>query len=234
MTNYATEARRSYLINNFDKILNSLNSLHSTIEAMGLFVNDQVYNYIVKIEPDIRKSPLYKQRFKKMFNDICKEIRRYNNLIYTMNKKRSIVVADITQVMEDELMPYIENLSQIMRDIIRLRSLPSDRAGIAVLMLTISSLAAVSGRIVSAGYEIIREMGGGQGGNPFLFLDIGKIEYLATELSNEIIGGEIQLEEDEARKVSDAMDIFLQKMSDEKIVDKIIEVINETKEEENE
>lgn len=234
MTNYATEARRSYLINNFDKILNSLNSLHSTIEAMGLFVNDQVYNYIVKIEPDIRKSPLYKQRFKKMFNDICKEIRRYNNLIYTMNKKRSMVVADITQVMEDELMPYIENLSQIMRDIIRLRSLPSDRAGIAVLMLTISSLAAVSGRIVSAGYEIIREMGGGQGGNPFLFLDIGKIEYLATELSNEITGGEIQLEEDEARKVSDAMDIFLQEMSDEKIVDKIIEVINETKEEENE
>lgn len=234
MTNYATEARRSYLINNFDKILNSLNSLHSTVEAMGLFVNDQVYNYIVKIEPDIRKSPLYKQRFKKMFNDICKEIRRYNNLIYTMNKKRSMVVADITQVMEDELMPYIENLSQIMRDIIRLRSLPSDRAGIAVLMLTISSLAAVSGRIVSAGYEIIREMGGGQGGNPFLFLDIGKIEYLATELSNEITGGEIQLEEDEARKVSDAMDIFLQEMSDEKIVDKIIEVINETKEEENE
>ena len=234
MTNYATEARRSYLVNNFDKILNSLNSLHSTVEAMGLFVNDQVYNYIVKIEPDIRKSPLYKQRFKKMFNDICKEIRRYNNLIYTMNKKRSMVVADITQVMEDELMPYIENLSQIMRDIIRLRSLPSDRAGIAVLMLTISSLAAVSGRIVSAGYEIIREMGGGQGGNPFLFLDIGKIEYLATELSNEITGGEIQLEEDEARKVSDAMDIFLQKMSDEKIVDKIIEVINETKEEENE
>lgn len=234
MTNYATEARRSYLINNFDKILNSLNSLHSTVEAMGLFVNDQVYNYIVKIEPDIRKSPLYKQRFKKMFNDICKEIKRYNNLIYTMNKKRSMVVADITQVMEDELMPYIENLSQIMRDIIRLRSLPSDRAGIAVLMLTISSLAAVSGRIVSAGYEIIREMGGGQGGNPFLFLDIGKIEYLATELSNEITGGEIQLEEDEARKVSDAMDIFLQKMSDEKIVDKIIEVINETKEEENE
>lgn len=234
MTNYATEARRSYLVNNFDKILNSLNSLHSTVEAMGLFVNDQVYNYIAKIEPDIRKSPLYKQRFKKMFNDICKEIKRYNNLIYTMNKKRSMVVADITQVMEDELMPYIENLSQIMRDIIRLRSLPSDRAGIAVLMLTISSLAAVSGRIVSAGYEIIREMGGGQGGNPFLFLDIGKIEYLATELSNEITGGEIQLEEDEARKVSDAMDIFLQKMSDEKIVDKIIEVINETKEEENE
>lgn len=233
MTNYATEARRSYLVNNFDKILNSLNSLHSTVEAMGLFVNDQVYNYIVKIEPDIRKSPLYKQRFKKMFNDICKEIRRYNNLIYTMNKKRSMVVADITQVMEDELRPYIENLSQIMRDIIRLRSLPSDRAGIAVLMLTISSLAAVSGRIVSAGYEIIREMGGGQGGNPFLFLDIGKIEYLATELSNEITGGEIQLEEDEARKVSDAMDIFLQKMSDEKIVDKIIEVISETKEEEN-
>lgn len=234
MTNYATEARRSYLVNNFDKILNSLNSLHSTVEAMGLFVNDQVYNYIVKIEPDIRKSPLYKQRFKKMFNDIGKEIRRYNNLIYTMNKKRSMVVADITQVMEDELMPYIENLSQIMRDIIRLRSLPSDRAEIAVLMLTISSLAAVSGRIVSAGYEIIREMGGGQGGNPFLFLDIGKIEYLATGLSNEITGGEIQLEEDEARKVSDAMDIFLQKMSDEKIVDKIIEVINETKEEENE
>lgn len=234
MTNYATEARRSYLVNNFDKILNSLNSLHSTVEAMELFVNDQVYNYIVKIEPDIRKNPLYKQRFKKMFNDICKEIRRYNNLIYTMNKKRSMVVADITQVMEDELMPYIENLSQIMRDIIRLRSLPSDRAGIAVLMLTISSLAAVSGRIVSAGYEIIKEMGGGQGGNPFLFLDIGKIEYLATELSNEITGGEIQLEEDEARKVSDAMDIFLQKMSDEKIVDKIIEVINETKEEENE
>lgn len=234
MTNYATEARRSYLINNFDKILNSLNSLHSTVETMGLFVNDQVYNYILKLEPEIKKSPIYKHRVKRMFNDISKEIRRYNSSIYMMDKERSVVVADITQLMEDELMPYIEDLSQIMTDVIRLRQLPPDRVNIAVLALTISSLAAVSGRIVSAGYEIMKEMGGGQGGNPFLFIDIGKIEYLATELSNEITKGEVQLEEDEARKVSDAMDIFLQKMSDEGIVDKIIEVISETNKEENE
>lgn len=234
MTNYATEARRSYLINNFDKILNSLNSLHSTVETMGLFVNDQVYNYILKLEPEIKKSPIYKHRVKRMFNDISKEIRRYNSSIYMMDKERSMVVADITQLMEDELMPYIEDLSQIMTDVIRLRQLPPDRVNIAVLALTISSLAAVSGRIVSAGYEIMKEMGGGQGGNPFLFIDIGKIEYLATELSNEITKGEVQLEEDEARKVSDAMDIFLQKMSDEGIVDKIIEVISETNKEENE
>lgn len=232
MTNYATEARRSYLINNFDKIPNSLNSLHSTVETMGLFVNDQVYNYILKLEPEIRKSPLYKHRVKRIFNDISKEIRRYNSSIYMMDKERSVVVADITQLMEDELMPYIENLSQIMKDVIRLRQLPPDRVNIAVLALTISSLAAVSGRIVSAGYEIMKEMGGGQGGNPFLFIDIGKIEYLATELSNEITKGEVQLEEDEARKVSDAMDIFLQKMSDEGIVDKIIEVLSKTEEEE--
>lgn len=234
MINYAIEARRSYLVNNFEKILSSLNSLHSTVEAMGLFVNDQVYNYIIKIEPEIKKSPVYKHRAKKMFNDIIKEIKRYNSSIYMMNKDRSVVVADITQLMEDELMPYIENLSQIMRDIIRLRKLPSDRTEIAVLMLTISSLAAVSGRIVSAGYEIMKEMGGGQGGNPFLFMDIGKIEYLATELSNDITGGEIELSADDAERVSDAMDVFLQKMSDEKIVDKIIEVISETNEEENE
>lgn len=232
MTNYATEARRSYLINNFDKILNSLNSLHSTVETMGLFVNDQVYNYILKLEPEIKKSPIYKHRVKRMFNDISKEIRRYNSSIYMMDKERSVVVADITQLMEDELMPYIEDLSQIMTDVIRLRQLPPDRVNIAVLALTISSLAAVSGRIVSAGYEIMKEMGGGQGGNPFLFIDIGKIEYLATELSNEITKGEVQLEEDEARKVSDAMDIFLQKMSDEGIVDKIIEVLSKTEEEE--
>ena len=199
---------------------------------MGLFVNDQVYNYILKLEPEIKKSPIYKHRVKRMFNDISKEIRRYNSSIYMMDKERSVVVADITQLMEDELMPYIEDLSQIMTDVIRLRQLPPDRVNIAVLALTISSLAAVSGRIVSAGYEIMKEMGGGQGGNPFLFIDIGKIEYLATELSNEITKGEVQLEEDEARKVSDAMDIFLQKMSDEGIVDKIIEVLSKTEEEE--
>lgn len=232
MTNYATEARRSYLVNNFDKILNSLNALHSTVEAMGLFVNDQVYNYILKLEPEIKKSPIYKHRVKRMFNDISKEIRRYNSSIYMMDKSRSIVVADITQLMEDELMPYIEDLSQIMTDVIRLRQLPPDRVNIAVLALTTSSLAAVSGRIVSVGYEIVRDMGGGQGGNPFSFMDIGKIEYLATELSNDITKGEIQLQEDEARKVSDAMDVFLQKMSDEEIVDKIIEVLSKTEEEE--
>ena len=41
MINYAAKTRKAYLINNFDKILNSLNTLHSTVETMTLFVNDQ-------------------------------------------------------------------------------------------------------------------------------------------------------------------------------------------------
>lgn len=97
MINYAAKARKAYLINNFDKILNSLNTLHSTVETMTLFVNDQAYNYILKLKEVIKTSPMYKHNIKRLLNNMDKEIKRYNASIYYINKERSEVIADITQ-----------------------------------------------------------------------------------------------------------------------------------------
>lgn len=221
------KARRAYLINNFDKILNSLNTLHSTVETMTLFVNDQAYNYILKLKEVIKTSPMYKHNIKRLLNDMDKEIKKYNASIYYINKERSEVIADITQAMEDCLMPYIDDLAGAIRAAVWSKGVSEERTEAAVLALIVSSLALTSSRLISGGYQIMKEMGGGQGGNPFTFMSIDKIRYLSTLLSDAITGGEIALEEKEANDITKAMDVFIEKMSDSDIVDKVISILEE-------
>lgn len=227
MINYAAKARKAYLINNFDKILNSLNTLHSTVETMTLFVNDQAYNYILKLKEIIKTSPMYKHNIKRLLNDMDKEIKRYNASIYYINKERSEVIADITQAMEDCLMPYIDDLAGAIRAAVWSRGVSEERTEAAVLALVISSLATTSGRLISDGYKIMKEMGGGQGGNPFTFMSIDKIRRLSVLLSDIITGGEVPLTKEEADRVASAMDVFIEKMSDSYIVDKVISILEE-------
>lgn len=227
MINYAAKARKAYLINNFDKILNSLNTLHSTVETMTLFVNDQAYNYILKLKEVIKTSPMYKHNIKRLLNDMDKEIKRYNASIYYINKERSEVIADITQAMEDCLMPYIDDLAGAIRAAVWSRGVSEERTEAAVLSLIVSSLATTSGRLISGGYQIMKEMGGRWGGNPFTFMSIDKIRHLSTSLSDAITGGEIALEEKEANDITKAMDVFIEKMSDSDIVDKVINILEE-------
>ena len=217
MINYAAKARKAYLINNFDKILNSLNTLHSTVETMTLFVNDQAYNYILKLKEIIKTSPMYKHNIKRLLNDMDKEIKRYNASIYYINKERSEVIADITQAMEDCLMPYIDDLAGAIRAAVWSKGVSEER----------TEAATTSGRLISGGYQIMKEMGGGWGGNPFTFMSIDKIRHLSTSLSDAITGGEIALEEKEANDITKAMDVFIEKMSDSDIVDKVISIIEE-------
>lgn len=227
MINYAAKARKAYLINNFDKILNSLNTLHSTVETMTLFVNDQAYNYILKLKEVIKTSPMYKHNIKRLLNDMDKEIKKYNASIYDINKERSEVIADITQAMEDCLMPYIDDLAGAIRAAVWSKGVSEERKEAAVLSLIVSSLAMTSGRLISGGYQIMKEMGGGWGGNPFTFMSIDKIRHLSTSLSDAITGGEIALEEKEANDITKAMDVFIEKMSDSDIVDKVISILEE-------
>lgn len=227
MINYAAKARRAYLINNFDKILNSLNTLHSTVETMTLFVNDQAYNYILKLKEVIKGGPMYRHNVKRFLNEMDKEIKKYNASIYYINKERSEVIAGITQVMEDCLMPYIDDLAGAIKSGVSSKGLPEERTEVAVLALIVFSLATTSGRLISGGYNIMKEMGGGQGGNPFTFMSIDKIRRLSTSLSDIITDGEVVLEEEEANKITEAMDVFIEKMSDSYIVDKVISILEE-------
>lgn len=228
MINYAAKARKAYLINNLDKILNSLNTLHSTVETMTLFVNDQAYNYILKLKEVIKGGPMYKHNVKRFLNDMDKEIKRYNASIYYINKERSEVIADITQAMEDFLMPYIDDLAGAIRAAVWSRGVSEERTEAAVLSLIVSSLAMTSGRLISGGYQIMKEMGDGWGGNPFTFMSIDKIRHLSTSLSDAITGGEIAFEEKEANDITKAMDVFIEKISDSDIVDKVISILEET------
>lgn len=107
------------------------------------------------------------------------------------------------------------------------RGVSEERTEAAVLSLIVSSLATTSGRLISGGYQIMKEMGGGWGGNPFTFMSIDKIRHLSTSLSDAITGGEIALEEKEANDITKAMDVFIEKMSDSDIVDKVISILEE-------
>ena len=50
---------------------------------------------------------------------------------------------------------------------------------------------------------------------------------MSTSLSDAITGGEIALEEKESNDITKAMDVFIEKMSDSDIVDKVISIIEE-------
>lgn len=126
---------------------------------------------------------------KRLLNDMDKEIKKYNASIYYINKERSEVIADITQAMEDYLMPYIDDLAGAIRAAVWSRGVSEERTEAAVLSLIVSSLATTSGRLISGGYQIMKEMGGGWGGNPFTFMSIDKIRHLSTSLSDAITGG---------------------------------------------
>ena len=147
-------------------------------------------------------------------------------LLSTTSKERSEVIADITQAMEDCLMPYIDDLAGAIRAAVWSRGVSEERTEAAVLSLIVSSLATTSGRLISGGYQIMKEMGGG--GNPFTFMSIDKIRHLSTSLSDAITGGEIALEEKEANNITKAMDVFIEKMSDSDIVDKVISILEES------
>ena len=70
-------------------------------------------------------------------------------------------------------------------------------------------------------------MGGGQGCNPFTFMSIDKIRRLSVSLADIITGGEVPLTKEEADRVASAMDVFIEKMSDSDIVDKVISILEE-------
>lgn len=125
-----------------------------------------------------------------------------------LNFPRSEVIADITQAMEDCLMPYIDDLAGAIRAAVWSKGVSEEWTEAAVLSLIVSSLATTSGRLISGGYQIMKEMGGGQGGNPFTFMSIDKIRHLSTSLSDAITGGEIALEEKEANDITKASGIF--------------------------
>lgn len=59
-------------------------------------------------------------------------------------------------------------------------------------------------------------------------MSIDKIRHLSTSLSDAITGGEIALEEKEANDITKAMDVFIEKMSDSDIVDKVISILEES------
>ena len=66
-----------------------------------------------------------------------------------------------------------------------------------------------------------------QKGNSYLEKPLPQGWGTGTAHTDAITGGEIALEEKEANDITKAMDVFIEKMSDSDIVDKVISILEE-------
>lgn len=233
--NLVRAARGYYLKNNLDKMIQKSESIYHTVEIMTLFVNDQAYNYILELGEKIKKNPVYRQSVKKTFNDMEKAIKRYNSSIYSKddsrNKVKSYMIAEITQLMEEDLSKHIYEISNVTRYALTKRGFKQDRVEIATLSIIVSCMATISDRLLSNGYKMLEEVSGTAFKGDFDFLSIKSVSYLSVKLSDYLTNGEINLSKDEADRISKAMDAFLYDMSNEETVDKIFDIFDKHKDE---
>lgn len=230
--NFVAEAKKNYVKNNGDAIIRGVESLYRTVEVMTLFVNDQAYNYTILLEEKLKESKLYRNQVKKFFNGLKKAILTYNYSLYVCNKSKGEIIADVTQVMEDELSSFIEEIGAATKEVLNRKEMPEENRSIATLSLIVSCMAVTSQRLISSGNHIIQEMGINPSQNPFQILKIDKVLYYAVKLSDALTDGEVQMEGEDCKRLSEALDAFLDKMSSEEMSDKIFDAIEQHKDEE--
>lgn len=103
------------------EILDDLTNRKITqMEYMVIFLNDQMYNTSLVIEDILRKNNRYRHKEKMIYNEIKKEISRYNNRLSFWSEEFITLIADVTSSLEDDIKPsldiYSYQISQALLD----------------------------------------------------------------------------------------------------------------------
>ena len=172
-------------IDSWEKIDEETNSLVSILTYIVLFVNDQVYNYSFLLGDELKKSPLYRFKVKKLFNDIEKEICKYNKNIFRIANVNAEVLANITLSMEEDIKPHIDNYYYTISQVLLNHGISGERNRLSSLACVINMLSQTSrlsindfGNVISKRFHIAN--------NPLEYLSLDKIERLSDLLSSEI------------------------------------------------
>lgn len=187
-----------------------------------LFVNDQVYNYSLMLGEELKKSPLYRHRSKKLFNEMKKSVDGYNTNIFRIAKVNAEEFADITQSMEDDIKPHIDTYYYTISQILLDKGISGKVNKIASLASVINMLSQVSRMTIGDfGNQIARRFG--VVGNPMEYLNQDKVERLSWLLTNEITPKDVKIDLNKEERVIKAFMAICNCMLNPKVFERAFE-----------
>lgn len=175
-------------INTWQEIDEASNGLVTNLTYVALFLNDQIYNYSLLLYEEMKKTSFYRQKAKKLTNEIKVLSEKYNVYlggIVRNGGKYSLAV--ITSSIEEDVQPHIEKYKFAISQILLSNGICGDINRCASISSTINMLSQTSsltindfGELVKGRYKVAN--------NPLDYLKLDRIEYLSGQLCNVICG----------------------------------------------
>lgn len=192
---------------------------------VGLFVNDQIYNYSIELEEVMKKDGLFRHNFKKTFLEMKREIAKYNRMMFRKVEKDEIVFAEITQDMEDHLEKHIEVLKYCISQTLLDNGIQGALNRTASLAVLINILCQCSKSVARVFTENIYEAFGVRATN-LDYLKLTEVERLSMKLANLLVESEREKKEldfNAVPSIMTAFEVLVNKMLEPEYFTKIVE-----------
>lgn len=216
-----SESRRNSI--EFDKAEGLQASEQPTF--VGLFVNDQIYNYLIELEETMKKSGFFRHELKKTFLEMKHEIEKYNRMMFRKIEKDEVVFADITQEMEDHLKKHLDILRYSISQALLDNRIEGSLNLLASLSALINILCQCSKSVAKVFTENIYHVFGVRATN-LDYLNLTEIERLSKKLADLFVqpGREVrELDFNRVPSVMTAFEVLVNKMLEPEYFTKIIE-----------
>ena len=218
MRNYVLEcyltkaAKNSDGVTSWEELDKKTNGLASVYTFIGLFLNDQIYAYMVEIQEELKKKNKFKHSVKYLFNKMKTEMQNYNKNMFRITKGLEEYYADVTIDMEEHIKPSIENYKNVIKEVVENNGIDEERSNIIAQLVTINVLCQATRITINEFQERIVHVYG-LVNNPAKILDMRSIEKYSDSL-NKLISGKIRINFTELEKVREAFDNFTNTLLD--------------------
>lgn len=192
---------------------------------VGLFVNDQIYNYLIELEETMKKTGFFRHNFKKTFLEMKREVEKYNRMMFRKIQKDEIIYADITQAMEDHLRKHLEILRYSISQSLLDNNVQSSLNHLASLSVLINILCQCSKIVANAFTERVYEKFGVRATN-LDYLQLTEVDRLSQKLANLLVSpakDKTELDLNRIPSIMTAFNVLVNKMLEPEYFTKIIE-----------
>lgn len=192
---------------------------------VGLFINDQIYNYLIELEESLKKSSFFRHNFKKTFLEMKCEIEKYNRMMFCKIRKDELIFADITQAMEDHLKKHLEILRYSISQTLLDNNIEGALNLLASLSVLINILCQCSKIVATAFTEKVYEKFGIRATN-LDYLKLTEVERLSQKLAGLLVSpskDKAELDLNRIPSIMTAFNVLLNKMLEPEYLIKIIE-----------
>jgi hypothetical protein len=179
--------------NIFCDIDNKANGLLTNLTYVVLFLNDQAYNYAMRLLDDIKKTKYYRQGAKMTVNEIYRRTSKYNIYVNSLTPKGKESLAIITASMEEDVIHYIEIYKHTVSQVLLKHNICGDRNHLVSLSSTINMLAQMSRATIVDIESFTRNKFGVYSKMP-PYMSMDNVEKLSREFSNYIITERVKID----------------------------------------